>query len=151
MAGFQDPLWRAFSRLFLLLSFLVSRLMLTTAQPATLQFSDCFSSSNTSQKLDVSAVYAQFFPASSKGAYINFTVIGTSPQEIIAASNGTNPVASTSQSSVLRDTSMMGVHTTSSDSIYYYRGTHLPATQPPRRLVLLRDLASCIPPQHARS
>nr|VWO96100.1 Regulator Ustilago maydis 1 protein [Ganoderma boninense] len=69
--------------------------MLTTAQPATLQFSDCFSSSNTSQKLDVSTVYAQFFPESSKGAYINFTVIGTSPQEIIAASNGTNPVATT--------------------------------------------------------
>lgn len=103
MAGFQDPLWRAFARLFFLLSFLVSRLMLTTAQPATLQFSDCFSSSNTSQKLDVSTVYAQFFPQSTKGAYINFTVIGTSPQEIIAASNGTNPVASTSQSSALRE------------------------------------------------
>ncbi|KAI1796123.1 hypothetical protein LXA43DRAFT_880388 [Ganoderma leucocontextum] len=69
--------------------------MLTTAQPATLQFSDCFSSSNTSQKLNVATVYAQFFPQSSKGAYINFTVIGTSPQEIIAASNGTNPVATT--------------------------------------------------------
>ncbi|KAI9000754.1 hypothetical protein BD414DRAFT_451375 [Trametes punicea] len=68
----------------------------TTAQPATLQYSDCFSSPNTSQKLEVSTVYAQFFPAgSSRGPYINFTVIGNSPQQIIAASDGPNPVATT--------------------------------------------------------
>ena len=105
MAGSRPSgcLWKAVSRPLLLLAFLVSCFTLTTAQPATLQFSDCFSSSNTSQKLDVSTVYAQFFPQSTKGAYINFTVIGTSPQEIIAASNGTNPVASTSQSSALRE------------------------------------------------
>ncbi|TBU33070.1 hypothetical protein BD311DRAFT_652998 [Dichomitus squalens] len=69
--------------------------MITTAQPATVQFSDCFSSPNISQKLDVSTVYAQYFPKSSNGPYINFTVIGTSPQQIVSASNGTNPVATT--------------------------------------------------------
>ncbi|KAI0375926.1 hypothetical protein BV20DRAFT_932337 [Pilatotrama ljubarskyi] len=82
--------------MLLILSLSLSRFTLTTAQPATLQYSDCFSSSNTSQKLDVSTVYAQFFPSgSSRGPYINFTVIGNSPQQIIAASEGPNPVATT--------------------------------------------------------
>ncbi|KAH9899587.1 hypothetical protein C8Q73DRAFT_787452 [Cubamyces lactineus] len=82
--------------MLLILALSLSHLTFTTAQPATLQYSDCFSSPSTSQKLDVSAVYAQYFPAAdSRGPYINFTVIGTSPQDIIAASNGSNPVATT--------------------------------------------------------
>ncbi|KAI0776185.1 hypothetical protein BD413DRAFT_688382 [Trametes elegans] len=86
----------ALTHMLLVLVLFLSRFTFTTAQPATLQYSDCFSSSDTSQKLDVSTVYAQFFPAeSSRGPYINFTVIGTSPQQIIASSNGTNPVATT--------------------------------------------------------
>ncbi|KAI0677278.1 hypothetical protein C8Q78DRAFT_1073993 [Trametes maxima] len=80
----------------LILVLSLSHLTFTTAQPASLQFSDCFSSSNTSQKVDVSAVYAQFFPAGTDGGpYINFTVIGNSPQQIIAASDGEHPVATT--------------------------------------------------------
>ena len=92
MAGLRG-LGSPWTALFLLLVTLSCSLF-TTAQPATLQFSDCFSSSNTSEKLDVSTVYAQFIPHSAIGPYINFTVIGTSPQPIIAASGGTNPVAS---------------------------------------------------------
>lgn len=89
--------WRVYPHVFLLIVSLLIRLSLTTAQPATLQYSDCFSSDNTSQKLTVSNVYAQFFPESARGAYINFTVIGTSPQPILAASGGENPVASKSR------------------------------------------------------
>ncbi|KAI0722396.1 hypothetical protein C8T65DRAFT_564781 [Cerioporus squamosus] len=94
MAGFHEPVspWRV---LFLLFSLLVSSFTFTTAQPATLQYSDCFSSDNTTQKVDVSTVYAQFFPDSAKGPYINFTVIGTTPQTIVAASDGEHPVATT--------------------------------------------------------
>ena len=97
MAGLREPdsIWRALLRTFFLFVSLVSYFTTATAQPATLQFSDCFSSPNTSQKLDISTVYAQYFPESSNGAYINFTVFGTSPQQIIYALNGTNPVAST--------------------------------------------------------
>ena len=93
MAGYDEPVspWRV---LLLLFSLLVSRFTFTTAQPATLQYSDCFSSDNTTQKVDVSTVYAQFFPDSANGPYINFTVIGTTPQPIIAASGGEHPVAS---------------------------------------------------------
>ncbi|KAL7282609.1 hypothetical protein ACG7TL_004081 [Trametes sanguinea] len=86
----------ALSDMLVLLALSLSLFTSTTAQPATLQFFDCFSSSDTSQKLDVSVVYAQFFPAGeSRGPYINYTVIGTTPQQIIAASNGSNPVATT--------------------------------------------------------
>ncbi|TFK94240.1 hypothetical protein K466DRAFT_476955 [Polyporus arcularius HHB13444] len=84
--------WRVF---LLLCSLLVSHFTTTTAQPATLQYSDCFTSENTTQKVDVSTVYAQFFPDSAKGPYINFTVIGTTPQTIVAASDGEHPVATT--------------------------------------------------------
>ncbi|KAI0751064.1 hypothetical protein C8Q80DRAFT_1155260 [Daedaleopsis nitida] len=87
--------WWACARLFFFLAFSLSRLSLTTAQPATIQYSDCFSSDNTSQKVDVSTVYAQFFPTSPNGAYINFTVIGSTPEQILAASDGQNPVATT--------------------------------------------------------
>ncbi|OJT05400.1 hypothetical protein TRAPUB_3841 [Trametes pubescens] len=98
MAGsYESSQWGcALPHLLFILALSLSLFTSTTAQPATLQFSDCFSSSNTSQKLDVSTVYAQFFPAGpSSGAYINFTVIGTSPLQIMAASDGPNPVATT--------------------------------------------------------
>lgn len=96
MAGPHEPCspWWAFARILFFLAFSFSRFSLTTAQPATIQYSDCFSSDNTSQKVDISTVYAQFFPDSPKGAYLNFTVIGSTPQQILAASDGQNPVAS---------------------------------------------------------
>jgi hypothetical protein len=66
----------------------------TLAQPAPLQFSDCFSGSNTDQKLNVSNVYAQLIPEASGKARLNLTVLGETPQTILGASNGTDPVAS---------------------------------------------------------
>lgn len=68
----------------------------TVAQPASLQYQDCFSSSNTSQKLNISTVYAQLleFP---HDAFLNFTILGETPQVILESSGGSNPVASESR------------------------------------------------------
>lgn len=133
MAGPHEPYlpWRAFARTLLLLAFTVSRFSFTNAQPATIQFSDCFSSSNTSQKVDVSTVYAQFFPDSPKGPYINFTVIGTSPQQIIAASDGENPVASelSFASSVSRAHAVISMEKSTSDTFHDHRNPHFPTTE----------------------
>ena len=145
--------WWAFARLLLVLAFTVSRFSLTTAQPATLQFSDCFSSSNTSQKVEISAVYAQFFPDSPSGPYINFTVIGSSPQQIIAASDGPNPVASKSHIFPPRSPKTHNKTPTRlrpSDTIHDHRNPHLPTTEQQRELVLLRDAPSRVPPPQQR-
>ncbi|KAH9943196.1 uncharacterized protein BXZ73DRAFT_40772 [Epithele typhae] len=96
MAGLRVPHspWRALPLLLLLTCF-TSLFSRATAQPAVLQFSDCFSDANTTQKLSVSTVYAQFFPESASGAYLSLTVIGTNPETIISSSDGPNPVATT--------------------------------------------------------
>lgn len=80
-----------FFSLLLSLSVLVG----TLAQPAPLQYSDCFSDSSTDQKLSVSNVYAQYIPDPSGNAHINITLFGTTPQEIQEASNGSDAVATT--------------------------------------------------------
>lgn len=60
------------------------------AEPATLPFTDCFSG-NPSHKVQVSTVYGQTL----SNRYLNFTIIGDTPIDIISASNDTNePVAS---------------------------------------------------------
>lgn len=60
------------------------------AEPATLPFTDCFSG-DTSHKVQISNVYAQTL----SDRYLNFTIIGNSPIEIVSASNNTDaPVAS---------------------------------------------------------
>lgn len=66
---------------------------LVSAQPAQLQFTDCSAGSNTSQKLSISTVYAQLNEIP-HGALLNFTVLGSTPETILEASNGSNPVAS---------------------------------------------------------
>lgn len=63
------------------------------AQPATLQWNDCFTGSNTSHKLNLSTVYAQVLPTA-HGALLNLTVLGETPQTILESSSGSNPVAS---------------------------------------------------------
>lgn len=78
--------------------FLVFLLSITPsyAQPAAVQFRDCFSGSNTTQKLNVSAVYAQLIPQDDGRANLNFTLVGSTPQVIVeASSDQNNPVAST--------------------------------------------------------
>ena len=63
---------------------------LVAAEPATLPFTDCFSG-DASHKLQVSTVYGQTL----SDRYLNFTIIGSTPIEIVSASNNTNePVAS---------------------------------------------------------
>ena len=155
MAGLLKPglPWAAFPHILFLLALTLSRFLLTTAQPATIQFSDCFSSSNTSEKIDISTVYAQFFPDSAIGPYINFTVIGSSPQQIIAASDGPNPVAS--KSHIFRSRSPKTHNKTPtrlrpSDTIHDHRNPHLPTTEQQRELVLLRDAPSRVPPPQQR-
>lgn len=64
------------------------------AQPANIQYSDCFSG-NDSLKLQISDVYAQLVPGGPLGTHLNFTLIGQTPQPIINAppltSNGSIP------------------------------------------------------------
>lgn len=66
------------------------------AQPAPLQFQDCFTGSSTDQKLNITNIYAQFFPDTDGQAYLNLTLLGTTPQTIVEASNGSDAVASES-------------------------------------------------------
>ncbi|KAF7789345.1 hypothetical protein EIP86_000289 [Pleurotus ostreatoroseus] len=66
----------------------------TVAQPASLQFNDCFTDSNTTQKLNLSTVYAQVLPTS-HGTFLNFTIFGEAPQTILESSSGPDPVATT--------------------------------------------------------
>ena len=68
--------------------------------PATLRFDDCFTG-NTSQKLEVSTVYAQFLKDGPHGNTLNFTLLGTSPVVIEQSSGGSNPVASMSHTTSL--------------------------------------------------
>lgn len=83
------PLQMLFSFSFLSLFFLSA-----LAQPAVLQFDDCFSGDNTTQKLSISTVYAQLFPQDDGRAFLNFTVLGTTPEVIVEASDSSEPVAS---------------------------------------------------------
>lgn len=60
------------------------------AEPATLPFTDCFSG-QAPHKVQISNVYGQKLG----DRYLNFTIIGNTPIEIISASNNTDePVAS---------------------------------------------------------
>jgi hypothetical protein len=54
------------------------------AEPAAVQFSDCFGG-NDAQKLNVSAVYAQMFDGDQR--HLNLTVLGTTPQQIVGSAN----------------------------------------------------------------
>ena len=53
------------------------------AHPAMLSYDDCFSGPNTTQKLNVSIVYAQLIG----NEYLNLTVIGQSSIPIIGRAN----------------------------------------------------------------
>ncbi|KAF9266234.1 hypothetical protein L218DRAFT_897250 [Marasmius fiardii PR-910] len=55
------------------------------SQPASLSFNDCFDSrrGNVSQKLNVSKVYGQVVETAKDESYLNLTVIGSTPQDIL--------------------------------------------------------------------
>lgn len=55
------------------------------AEPATLPFTDC-SSGNASREVEISTVYGQTL----SDRYLNLTIIGSTPVEIISASNDSN-------------------------------------------------------------
>ncbi|KAK2465977.1 hypothetical protein APHAL10511_001618 [Amanita phalloides] len=61
------------------------------ADPATLNFTTCSGqSSNVTQQLNITSVYAQALPNDVGGKYLNLTVIGDSSQTIIGFSNSSN-------------------------------------------------------------
>lgn len=58
------------------------------ANPLNVSFTDCFDSNgNTSLKLSISSVYAQVLEDDQQSVYLNLTVLGDSPQEIVGYSN----------------------------------------------------------------
>lgn len=69
--------------LFILLLFAILHVR---ANPATLTFKDCFSG-NVSQKFNISTVYAQILDTTQMGVYLNLTVLGVSPQQILGFTN----------------------------------------------------------------
>ncbi|KAG7097414.1 hypothetical protein E1B28_004761 [Marasmius oreades] len=76
------------SALFLfLLLLLFSNTVLS--DPASLSFKDCFDSSrgNASQKVTISKVYGQVFKTFEDESYLNLTMIGSTPQEILDTSD----------------------------------------------------------------
>lgn len=58
------------------------------ADPATVPFVDCFDDeSNADQRFTVNTVYAQVFQNEEWGNYLNLTVIGDSPRQIVGRDN----------------------------------------------------------------
>ncbi|KAG6910813.1 hypothetical protein DXG01_007702 [Tephrocybe rancida] len=76
----------------LLFLLLVPRIL---ADPAVARFTDCFdeASSNSSQKLEISTVYAQVLENDGLGMYLNLTVLGSSPQPIQGFTNSSTSLA----------------------------------------------------------
>ncbi|TFY57223.1 hypothetical protein EVJ58_g7159 [Rhodofomes roseus] len=86
------------SRVLLLLCLSLIRAPSSYAQPAQLQWQDCYYQSNTSLKFDISTVFAQVLDdANTGGKYLNFTVLGETPKMIMKSSapsgNPSNAVA----------------------------------------------------------
>lgn len=83
--------WATLPRILLVFSLSLSHLSITSfAQPAQLQYEDCFTSSNTSLKFDISHVFAQVLEQSSGGRYMNLTVLGVTPEVIPASAEDGN-------------------------------------------------------------
>ncbi|KAJ7937049.1 hypothetical protein B0H13DRAFT_2261477 [Mycena leptocephala] len=62
------------------------------ADPASIPFEDCFSG-NDSMKLTVDEVYGQVLTSSELGTYLNLTVIGNSPQDILGFTDSSSSLA----------------------------------------------------------
>jgi hypothetical protein len=62
---------------------LLCLLDIALADPAPIQFQDCFNQPDSlGNKFNVSTVYAQVLQNADLGNYLNLTVFGTSPQQI---------------------------------------------------------------------
>lgn len=67
---------------------LLSLLGVVLADPASLPFQDCFNEPGSlGQKFNVNTVYAQVLQNADLGDYLNLTVLGTSPQDILGRVN----------------------------------------------------------------
>ncbi|PCH40942.1 hypothetical protein WOLCODRAFT_137091 [Wolfiporia cocos MD-104 SS10] len=91
--------------------------LLTAAQPAQLQYADCFWDSNTTLKFDISQVYAQVLDEPSGGKYINFTVLGSTPQEIVA-SGAINNHSQAYDTTLFTATEMLTFQVFGNDSVF---------------------------------
>ena len=79
---------RGSSLLPLSLIFLFSFLVLTRADPVTLPFLDCYDTSKSvDNKFSIDAVYAQVLQNEEFGTFLNLTVFGSSPTEIVGFTN----------------------------------------------------------------
>ncbi|KAH9482301.1 hypothetical protein JR316_0004399 [Psilocybe cubensis] len=65
------------------------------ADPISIPIQDCFddSQSSSSQKFDVNTVYGQVLQNEEFGRYLNLTVIGNSPQDIVGSTNRSGSLA----------------------------------------------------------
>ncbi|KAJ3529080.1 hypothetical protein NM688_g7903 [Phlebia brevispora] len=111
--------------MFLSLLLLLACLTSIAAQPAVLQYSDCFTGSNTSEKLTISTLYGQLLPIS-HGALLNFTLLGQTPQTILESSSGANPVATT----LFTTTTMLTFNVFNNNS-YFCQTLRPPSPLPP--------------------
>jgi len=69
-----------------LLSLIVLLIPCTLADPATIPFQDCFDEPESiGQKFDINTVYAQVLHNDKWGKYLNLTVVGNSPKEILGS------------------------------------------------------------------
>lgn len=58
------------------------------ADPATVQYSDCFDEdSSLTQKFTINTIYAQVFENEEFGKHLNLTVLGEAPQDIQGFTN----------------------------------------------------------------
>ncbi|KAG2013149.1 membrane protein [Coprinopsis cinerea AmutBmut pab1-1] len=77
--------------------------LLVRADPAVVPFRDCFDEpSNVDNQLNVSTVYAQVLKDEEENHYLNLTVVGSSPAEIVGLTN-----ASTSLATLFTSTSVL--------------------------------------------
>lgn len=76
------------SLLTLILTLLLRCATPVYADPATVPFTDCFDNeANQTQKLNISTVYAQVLENNDLGKYLNLTMLGQSPQQILGVTN----------------------------------------------------------------
>ncbi|KAF8165713.1 hypothetical protein B0H34DRAFT_690241 [Crassisporium funariophilum] len=95
-----------------LLYLLVALLPAVAADPASIPFTDCFDEPESiDQKLNVNTVYAQVLQNADLGRYLNLTVIGTSPRDILGLAN-----TSTSLSTLFTSTSVLTLSAWSNSS-----------------------------------
>ncbi|KAF9057834.1 hypothetical protein BJ165DRAFT_1423835 [Panaeolus papilionaceus] len=110
--------------LLLLISLLPSTVL---ADPANLPFTDCFDEPESiDQKLNVTTVYGQVLQNQEWGSYLNLTVLGTSPKDIV----GVVANQSSSLATLFTSTSVLTLSAWSNSS-YLCQNMRPPSPLPP--------------------